>query len=545
MPAFYILRYDTLPPEKKLQRILQQTQPFSSSKWQKVKTDLFNSLYSYGYLEASIDSVGRDSLHQILYLHTGRKYYWQNIYIRSDELPAYLEQKIYRLHHQPLHFGTWESIMQDIIREYENKGYPFVSVKLDSVTFQNHYISGHVHINKGPYYAFDSLIISGNLKVPYRFLENYLQVKKGTPYQEKIIQKTDKKISQLPFLKLQQPSEVVFGKDYCFIKIYGEKKNANRFSGIAGIMPDNKTGRTLLTGDVALSLIHTLGKAEQLDFNWRHLQKQTQDLKIRFNFPYLFNTPFGIEEDFKLYKRDTSFMDINNKAGVVIRFNGNHQLKFILAHRYISTLPSSVSFVNTDLSYTSYGMGLYFNTTDYLPNPRKGWNIEGNILIGNKSIKQKEWENYIPNNSFQYEIFLDLSRFLPLYRRHVLKTSLQTFYLDYPVLFLSETRRIGGLLSFRGFNEESIFTTAYLLYSLEYRFILDQNSYLSLFYNQCYYERDIVDGYTWDFPYGIGGGVSFDAKAGIFSLFYALGSEQKNPLLLRNGKIHFGFINYF
>jgi len=48
-----------------------------------------------------------------------------------------------------------------------------------------------------------------------------------------------------------------------------------------------------------------------------------------------------------------------------------------------------------------------------------------------------------------------------------------------------------------------------------------------------------------DRPYSFGVGTSFQTNAGIFSLTYAVGSQQGNRLDLRSAKIHFGFINYF
>jgi len=48
-----------------------------------------------------------------------------------------------------------------------------------------------------------------------------------------------------------------------------------------------------------------------------------------------------------------------------------------------------------------------------------------------------------------------------------------------------------------------------------------------------------------DTPIGFGAGTSFETKAGIFSLTYALGRQFNNPVELRGGKIHFGFTSLF
>ena len=112
-------------------------------------------------------------------------------------------------------------------------------------------------------------------------------------------------------------------------------------------------------------------------------------------------------------------------------------------------------------------------------------------------------------------------------------------------MFDNELIRIGGLFTLRGFDEESIFATFYSIATVEYRYILEQNSFLYLFFDGAYYEKDNVKGYVSDRPIGFGAGMSFDTKAGIFSISYALGKQFDNPILFRSAKIHFGFINYF
>ena len=60
-----------------------------------------------------------------------------------------------------------------------------------------------------------------------------------------------------------------------------------------------------------------------------------------------------------------------------------------------------------------------------------------------------------------------------------------------------------------------------------------------------WYENASVNTYFNDMPYSFGAGISFETKAGIFSLNYALGKQFSNPIDLRSGKIHFGIVNQF
>lgn len=107
-----------------------------------------------------------------------------------------------------------------------------------------------------------------------------------------------------------------------------EKKRASQFDGILGVLPDNKTGKILFTGDVRLRLQNGLGRGELIDLNWRKMQTQTQDLKLRLVYPFIFKTPFGIDYNFKLYKKDTTFIDVNQNIGVQYLFIGGIILKY-------------------------------------------------------------------------------------------------------------------------------------------------------------------------------------------------------------------------
>jgi len=83
-----------------------------------------------------------------------------------------------------------------------------------------------------------------------------------------------------------------------------------------------------------------------------------------------------------------------------------------------------------------------------------------------------------------------------------------------------------------------------LISSLEYRFLLDKNSNAFIFYDQGIYEDNSLS-YKIDSPFGVGAGISFGSRIGIFSISYALGKQMNNPLEFRNGKIHFGYVTYF
>jgi hemolysin activation/secretion protein len=134
--------------------------------------------------------------------------------------------------------------------------------------------------------------------------------------------------------------------------------------------------------------------------------------------------------------------------------------------------------------------------------------------------------------------------YVSIFPRHVLLLGLLFDFYSSPTIFENELYRFGGLNSLRGFNEEQLFASTKGQLTFEYRFLLDENSNVFLFYDQCFYENSSVNYYN-DHPLGFGGGISFGSKIGVFSITYALGRELANPIDFRSSKIHFGYTAYF
>lgn len=529
----------------------------SDEELEKIKSDILNTLYKYSYLTASIDSSASDSALCKLFVNTGNQY--KTAYIKNNNISeeainrARFKEKIF--YNKPFRTQQIQKLFEDIIGYYENNGYPFAAVYLDSIKIENHLIGGKITVNKGQQYFVDSLIIKGNAKISKKYLENYLSVKEGHLYNELPIKNITKKLKELPFLEEKQPFAIEFSKKFASIYLFINKKKASRFNGVIGVLPD-ANGKINISGDARLQLQNPFGKGEQIDFNWRRLQLGTQDLKTKINYPFLFNTPFGTELDFRLYKRDTSFLEVNTNFALKYLMTGNNFVKVFISNKTSSVLSKAVLLNNEltnsfgDIKLLAYGLGINLEKLDYRFNPTRGYHFFANASVGNKKIiknpnLQNEAYQTLVLKSLQYQLEFDGEIFVPLSKRNVIKIGNKSASIFNNSLLENELFRIGGLLILRGFDEESIFSSYYSVSTLEYRFILEQNSYFHVFTDLAYYEKDTYRYFDNDTPYSVGTGISFDTKAGIFSLSYALGSEKGNPILLRSAKVHFGFVNYF
>lgn len=514
--------------------------------------------FDNAYLTAAYDSVITDSLSMKAHLNFGAQYKWAELKKGNVDEGVLSEigfrEKLYS--NKPVYYKSVKRVQEKLIIYYENNGYPFASVKLDSIVITEDKLSARLNLTKNNEIKIDSVLIKGTAKIAPVYIYNYLGIKPGSLYNESQLKKVNTRIAELPFVRSAKPANVIFSDKFNKLVLNLEKKRASQFDGIVGILPDNKTGKVLFTGDVRLKLQNGLGRGELIDLNWRRLQTQTQDLKIRLVYPFILRSPFGVDYNFKLYKKDTTFLDVNQNIGVQYLLIGGNYVKVFYNNKtstllstkgleFLTTLPP-----NADVTTNMYGLGLKYEKLDYRLNPRKGFSVLVNASAGTKKIKKNANLNPViydklKLNSALYNGDFEGSVFLPIADRSTVKVGIQSAFIYGETTFQNELFRIGGLKTLRGFDEESIYASSFSILTLEYRFILEQNSYLYVFGDGAWYENNEVTNYVNDIPYGFGAGISFETKAGIFSINYALGRQFSNPIELRSGKIHFGIVNYF
>ena len=521
-------------------------------------SDVLSQLHQKAFLIATTDSIIIDSSHYHVFIHLGKTYKWTSLTNKNidEEILSKIGFRDKLYNNKPFNEKRLKNFFRKIILFYENNGYPFATIKLDSVQINENKLSALLYLKKNKLYKIDSLIIYGDAAISDRYIKNYIRIKEDDIYNEVAFRNISTRIKELPFVTEEKKSKVIFTKDKSKILLYLKKKKASKFDGILGLLPDDETGKLRLTGDVKLNLINSFHSGEKIEFNWRAIQENTQDLKFNVMYPFLVNTPLGLDYNFKLYKKDTTFIDVGHKIGIRYILKGNNYFK-VFFHNKSSNLLSQSGFAAltvlpsyADVSSQLYGIEIHNTKLDYLLNPRKGHSITFSGSLGNKKIRQnpqideKLYEN-LDLKSTLYNTDLTIDYYIPLSKRSVIKLGSKNGYTFNENLFDNELLRIGGLLTLRGFDEESIFASFYTIETLEYRFILEQNSYLFLFVDGAYYENDGINEFISDRPIGFGAGMSFETRAGIFSISYAIGRQFDNPIVFRSAKIHFGFVNFF
>jgi outer membrane protein assembly factor BamA len=534
------------------------------------------TLISKGFPAASVDSVAFDSTRANVSLYLGEQYKW--VEINTDSVNEKLLQDVgwnaRQFKNRTIDFVRLQQQEEKILTYFGNNGYPFAEVSLKNVDIENNKIKGDLIVQKGPLYHIDSIRVYGKAKIKNLFLQHYIDISNGSIYNDQKLQKVSVRLKQLPYLQEVQPWDVTMLGSGSVLNLYLQPKRSSEINVLVGFLPGNTTtGKTQLTGDVHLNLKNSLGQGENILVNWQQLQPQSPRLNLGFNQPYIFNSSFGIDFAFDLLKRDSSYLKLNGIIGIQYILSANQSGKIFYQNERSYLLSGGVDTNNVlitkklpsniDVGSGNFGVSYDLNNTNYRLNPRRGNELTITATAGIKKVtKNNDIINLkdpsdpafdfnslydsIKLKSYRLRLVGAVTHYTPLGKNSALKTAVNLGWYQSPQTFQNELFQIGGYKLLRGFDEESIYTNQYAVFTAEYRYLVGINSNFFGFtdvgftrtkFNAIEYSNNFISG---------GIGLAFETKFGLLNLSYAIGKRNDVKFDIRNAsKIHFGYINYF
>lgn len=518
---------------------------------------LLHSLHSEGYLTACVQNmhVAGDSIRATL--ETGKRFRWATL--REGNIDRALlsrlgyNQRFFT--RKPFRYHEVSKLMEKIIVYSENNGYPFAAVKLDSIQIAGDSISAAFQYSKGPLIAFDSVRIHGDTHTKAGFLGNYLRIKHGTVYDERKVKNAEARLRRLPYLSVAAPAYVSFQNQQGTLHLELENKKANQLHGVIGLLPNEAEGKgVLLTGEFDLLLHNLFGSGKKVAFRWQRIRELSQLLDAEYYHPNLLGSPLNAGVSFHLRKEDTTYINRTFEVRFSYLLGSYSSLEVygnFKTSRLIGASGRGEAAVPADLAgfhYNAYGLRYSWEDLDDYLMPRRGMTFYAGGGIGAKDIIDPgsgQGKDSLPQNNVQYSFEAELTRYFRIGKRITVKGQAGGRLMVSDRLFLNDLYRPGGLNSLRGFAESSFMASAYGLFTLEPRIYLDSESFLFLFADQAYVQYDLDNRKFEDYPTGIGAGVSFTTKAGVFNFAYALGRTRQQPFDINLSKIHFGYVTRF
>jgi outer membrane translocation and assembly module TamA len=526
-------------------------------------------LQAKGYISSSLDSTVELNNQTDIYVFFGGQYEQLDLKIRNQDW-AYLEQGGWTYNSTkvaPRNFYEYQAASEKMLDYFENNGYPFAKIYLDSVQADRNRISAILNIDKGFIYRLDSIRIFGAGKISRNFIHRYLGIDKASVYNKARLGKINQRLLELPYLQQTQPWDLTMLNTGGTINLYLQPKKSNQINILAGFLPSNQQlgGKLLLTVDANLQLQNAFGTGENFGLIWQQIQPKSPRIHINYTQPYLFNSPFGSDFLFELFRRDSAFLNITGQLGLLYMLTADKTGKVILQSQRTNVLQVDTSGIKSskrlpdiaDVSSLNIGVDYNVANTDYRFNPRRGNEFTVSAIIGNKTVRKNTAIIQLKDQSFNYASLYDsiklkvyqvrlsfkAAQYFKTGKQAVFKTGVNGGWYQSPSYFRNELFQIGGYKLLRGFDEESIFANRYLVATFEYRYLVGLNSNFFVFSDIGYSRNSILkksNGYI-----GSGVGLSLETKGGIFNLSYAAGKRNDLSFDIKQSKIHFGYVSIF
>ncbi len=459
-----------------------------------------------------------------------------------------------------------------LIAYLTNHGFPFAKAQLVNTLGDSLKYIIKLDLENGPFVVFNEVLFSDSVKISDSYLYQTLGIKKEMPYNAQLVQDIAQKIKNLSFLTLQSPPKLSFLADRATVFLPLQNRKASKFDFIIGVLPNTVGQKRTFTinGEFLGDFTNRFGRGERLTLTFKRLSLEDQFLKSTVSVPFLLSSPFGVDGDFEIKRNRNISLDVLANFGARYTINTTNQIRAFWTHKSSNLINPDLDQIlnqgrlpsNLDVRFRGGGFEYAYNKLDYIFNPRKGWYSRFNGTIGLRSIVQNQeilqlknekvdFSNAydtIKSSNIQFNMEAELDHYLPISDLGTLrnKIAFASRYNDGKII-QNELYRIGGNRLLRGFNELSFLSDLYFVYTAEFRLILDQNSYLNLPFIDLamFRNRNIVTESNFVQAYGIGIGMNFSTKAGIFNLSFAAGNYNKTGFDFANTKLHFGYLNLF
>ncbi|MBC7947863.1 MAG: BamA/TamA family outer membrane protein [Chitinophagaceae bacterium] len=534
-------------------------------------------LQARGYVTASLDTIHYDSASAKVVLYVGDKYHWTGIDARQidGDLLQAVGWRDRMFQNRPMDFLQVQVWQDRILNYLENNGHPFARVYLDSFQLAEEKVSAQLKVNKGPLYRIDSIRIHGTGKISNEYLQRYLDIRNGSIFSKEKLLRISRRMKELAYVEEEHPAKLVWLGSGSILEMYLKQKRSSQVNVLVGFLPNNdqlSSKKLLITGEANINLKNALGAGETIGLNWQQLQVKSPRLNIIYQHPYLFNSPVGLDFAFDMFRKDSTFLNVNLQLGAHYILDVHQSGKL-----FIQRFQTIVNGVNTpfilqnrqlpdeaDVSSFNLGLDYEFNNTNYRLNPTSGNEMRVITSAGTKKIKRNsqvlelkdpgdpsydfsKLYDTVKLKTYQFRARVTAAKYFPIGQQNksTLKTAVNAGFLQSGNIFRNELFQIGGYRSLRGFDEESQYLSQFAIATIEYRLLIDQNSFFYVLADGGW-GRNNSQNANVNYTYlGTGLGLAFDVKAGIFNIAWAVGKRNDTGFNLRQSKLHVGFISYF
>jgi hypothetical protein len=426
-------------------------------------------LENNGYFTHTMDSIQKTSKENLVYFSLNDKIDTAVLQTNSDATILPIKYKIENnLISTPIE--KLQPLLLEISEFLEKQGRSFSEVQLKNILIKDKILFADLEIQSSEKRIINSVLVKGYEAFPTSFLKNYFNIKSNAVFNKQKINEISNASKGLKFIKEIKPPEILFTKDSTLLYLYFKKHQINSFDGVVNFA-SKENGDLLFNGNINLKLYNVADAGETFELFWNSIGNERQEFKMVAELPYIFKSPITPEIAFSIYKQDSTFL--NTTFNSKIKYSISEKIKFGLSYSSEtsselnkSSLTNNINnftnnFTGIHLSYIKPKFDLFFTNKFYVEvNPSFGKRKSDNNTID--QFKIRTVATYIWDVNFRNSIYIKND----------------TGYLNSGSYLNNELFRIGGANSIRGFNEQSIFTSSYTFFNIEYRYLTSEKSFI-------------------------------------------------------------------
>ena len=434
-------------------------------------------------------------------------------------------------------FSAALNLLDEQLTALENNGYPFAAINVLSQQESANEIQFRYELDSGQFILLDKITIKSKEKFDERTIQNIIDLRPGDVYNESKIGAAGELINASGLYKLSQPVQLIFreGKAEMFLII--EKENSSDADGFVGFQQDKVTEKLALNGFINLSLINAFNRSEELVINWKNNPSKTQNLNIRFEYPYILKTPVGTGVRLNLQKQDSTF----------VRADSQFDLNFLQPYYRFGVfylLESSSSLISTAnpnfRDYKKNTGGLTVRFSPVFRNELKFYHPVISAQGGFFAYKADSVDQF-SNDGRNAKYFIRYEHVIDFLKYFHLNNSIRYEGLAAnSTLSRNELIYFGGLRSIRGFYELELNGNDVIIINNEFEFAPVDAISFKILYDYASYQNN-----GWSYAQAAGFGFTFSTGNIKLELILANGWENTNSLVISNTKVHLGFKSSF
>ncbi|MCX6136139.1 MAG: BamA/TamA family outer membrane protein [Ignavibacteriales bacterium] len=458
----------------------------------------------------------------------------------------------------PLSQTYLETDIEYLLQRYENAGYPFARIVVDSMwteTGETPSLAVSVTVDEGSRIFLTEVSVEGNAATRSDVVTREARGRFMGLYREDQLEKLRRRIDHLGlFSSVEHPqlylARIPQNRDSTAggILIRVHEGTANTFDGVAGYVPSTTgTSRGYFTGNVTVIMRNLFGTGRRLSARWLRENEWTQELEAAYAEPWIAGYPVNGAISYYQRKQDSSYVKSRFDIHLEISPVEDFVLGALVQREDVYPSSSSTLFTVFESNVTSIGIDVRYDTRDNIRNPRSGVSYAAFYQRGSKKITGPVLllTPDVQRDATIERISMDVEAAFPLALNHVIDVALHGREVSSSRLEQSDFYQLGGASTLRGYRENQFLGSILAWTNIEYRFLTGRLSSLFLLFDEGYVRRseDVRHGIIAQniFRSGYGVGARVETALGLIRLSYALGEGDS----FSTGKIHFGIANDF